>query len=182
MTSGTRVSSRLARGSLSDGWQKVPDDWLGDSPKKPQNGSVDDKPNVSSLFDDASDLTDLSDEESKQASVRESPKSGGNSDFDSDLTDSEDDADENDVKENGVDGIKAAASTADHGPFIEFETVSKIMCFGLVSLFSDMCNNHRMARFRRELQRCTESQRTTYVSIYYRSCHSRVRRTSTGEY
>jgi hypothetical protein len=124
--SRTRVSSRLARGSRSDGWQKVPEEWLNDGPKKSPDDPEDEKANISSLFDDASDLTDLSDEDSKPDSADESSKSAADTDSESDLTEPEDDAEENKYKVNAANEAKSGATKVDNGPFIEFETVSTV--------------------------------------------------------
>lgn len=120
--SGTRLSSRLARGANSDGWQKVPEEWL---PEGGKQDAVSDKDNasvVSALFDDASDLTDLSDDEKpREDSGTGSSKANPPDDSESDLTDIDELSNDSDAE------LANKAFKMDLDPndpnFVEFETI-----------------------------------------------------------
>ncbi|KAG8869785.1 hypothetical protein FRC20_000856 [Serendipita sp. 405] len=127
--SGTRISSRLTRGSDMDGWQKVPDEWLktpstSTSNANPEGDGVND---MEALFDDASDLTDLSDDNKPPAdSGTGSSKANPPDDSDSELTDMDEDPNEKDEPE-----TKPKSGTLDQDPnspdFVEFETICVTM-------------------------------------------------------
>ncbi|KAG8834819.1 hypothetical protein FRC17_006927 [Serendipita sp. 399] len=121
--SGTRISSRLMRGGGSDGWQKIPDEWLNDPSTSSMNPDGSGVNGMEALFDDASDLTDLSDDNKPPAdSGTGSSKANPPDDSDSELTDMEDDINEIEESSNNT---KAGPLHQDpNSPdFVEFETI-----------------------------------------------------------
>jgi hypothetical protein len=129
-TNGARMGSRLSRRGGGDGWQKVPDEWLKepsttDGQEKGKK-SLDQK-DVEALFDDESDLTDLSDQD-KPEDTKTKGETGTVSDSESDLTDideeedAEDETERRDSTEQSEDA-KMDVDPRDDVNFVEFETV-----------------------------------------------------------
>jgi hypothetical protein len=129
-TNGARVGSRLSRRGGEDGWQKVPDEWLKESSTTDgqKNGKKPlDQKDVEALFDDESDLTDLSDQD-KPEDTKTKGETGTVSDSESDLTDIDEDEDAEDETERRDSTEQSEDAKMDVDPrddvnFVEFETV-----------------------------------------------------------
>jgi hypothetical protein len=126
--SGSRISSRATRRADRDGWQKVPDAWL-----RTQEGSSEEK-DVTALFDDASDLTDLSEDDRNDGNGGGSSQTNPPDDSESDLTEmdeenSNDESKPGSISGNGNKAVKIEIKSnqaGDDSEFVEFETVSAL--------------------------------------------------------
>lgn len=84
------------------------------------------KSDVEALFDDASDLTDLSDEERKDDAVEDDTS-------ESDLTDIEEDEEqEEETKQKSDSDVSMASGSKEEAEFVELETVRSRFCLSLV--------------------------------------------------
>ncbi|KIM33671.1 hypothetical protein M408DRAFT_158678 [Serendipita vermifera MAFF 305830] len=133
-TNGARMGSRVSRRGGTDGWQKVPDEWLKDTTGSNSQGKKKQTPDakeVEALFDADSDLTDLSDHE-KPEDAKTKGTTGATSDSDSDLTDIDDeDESEDEEEKNGSTepngDVKMEVDPRDDPNFVEFETICVTM-------------------------------------------------------
>jgi hypothetical protein len=126
-TNGARLGSRVSRRGGGDGWQKVPDEWLKGPDVQEKGKAPIDQKDVEALFDDDSDLTDLS-EQDKPEDTKTKGRTHAASDSGSDLTDIDEDEDAEDEAERRdsteqSDDFKMDVDPRDDVNFVEFETV-----------------------------------------------------------
>ncbi|CAG8546675.1 15238_t:CDS:2, partial [Acaulospora colombiana] len=123
--STSRNNPRTGRRIDRDGWQKVPDSWL-----RTQEGSSEEK-DVTALFDDASDLTDLSEEDRNDVNGGGSSQTNPPDDSESDLTEMDEENSQDEGKpetttsngyKTGETGVKSNQAR-DDSEFVEFETI-----------------------------------------------------------
>ncbi|PVG04050.1 hypothetical protein CPB86DRAFT_778284 [Serendipita vermifera] len=123
-SSTNRTNSRATRRVDRDGWQKVPDSWL-----RTQEESSEEK-DVIALFDDVSDLTDLSEDDRNDVNEGGSSQTNPPDDSESDLTEMDEENSQEESKPvttagngNKSGGIVKSNQTRDDSEFVEFETI-----------------------------------------------------------